>query len=604
MCSLERIQDIQDIEDAARSAPQTHVWRDLSIPAADIPQIKAMLYEITESIHSEPTKQLIQRLQRKYHRSLKPSHFTQVYLEEVEQGRLQRNKRVEELLITARSRGMSGVTVVTIFLSPYPDGQQFSCRWNCAYCPNEPGQPRSYVFGEPGVLRANQCGFDCAEQMWTRIQTYRVNGHPTDKFEVLILGGTIHSYPKRYLEEFMRDMYYAANTCGISKTARRPRETLEIEKFVNSNSEHRVIGVTVETRPDCITPTEITDFRRWGVTRVQLGVQHTDDAILRRVNRGHGLKHTEEAMKLLRDNCFKVDIHLMPNLPGATPQKDKEMFDYVLTHLHPDQVKVYPCTTMPFTKILEDYKTGTYVPYSNEELTDVVIYWKDRVHPWIRNNRIVRDIPDSYIVAGVKTSNQRVEFQELHKARGGVCRCIRCREAGRHPAADPAKGKLVQRTYAAQGAQEIFLSWESEDEKVLFGFCRLRLPSVREPPLYLELTDAALIRELHVYGRTFAVGQDHTTASVGSVGVAQHLGIGRRLLKEAEKIAQKHNYKSVAIISGVGVRRYYENLGYSLSSVGEFMMKDIRFRYELIYLFIGLLVCKVIILCSLISRLS
>jgi ELP3 family radical SAM enzyme/protein acetyltransferase len=571
---------IADIEDAARTAPATHTWRDLSVPTAEVEPIKAFLRDLIAGlVAKEPQKELVKRLQRAHKRVIKPSHFTQIYLEEQEAGRLPYCKELEELLITARCRGISGVTVVTIFLSAYPDGQQFSCKWNCHYCPNEPGQPRSYVFKEPGVLRANQCGFDCAEQMWTRINTYRVNGHPTDKFEVLILGGTIHSYPKSYLENYMRDMYYAANTCGTPAATRRAKLNLFEEKEINTASEHRIIGVTVETRPDCINPVELRDFRRWGVTRVQLGVQHTDDAILKRVNRGHGLKHTEAAIKLLKDNCFKVDIHLMPNLPGATPDADKAMFDYTLDRLHPDQVKIYPCTTMPFTQILEDYKAGKYVPYSNEELTDVVLYWKDRVHPWIRNNRIVRDIPDSYIVAGVKTSNQRLEFQTIHKARGGVCRCIRCREAGRHPGADPAAGKLTTRVFEAQGGREIFLSWESADESVLFGFLRLRLPAPGTTPVFAELAETALIRELHVYGRTFAVGTHATSASVGNVGVAQHLGIGRRLMAAAERIARTNGFARIAVISGVGVRRYYESLGYTLQEdgLGEFMIKLLPF---------------------------
>lgn len=600
--SAENGHAIADIEDAARTAPERHVWKDLSIPAADVEPIRAQLLDLIAGLEAgEQHVPLKQRLQRKHKRVIKPRHLTQIYLEMRENGIVERSKAVEEFLITSRCRGISGVTVVTIFLSAYPDGQDFSCKWNCHYCPNEPGQPRSYVFGEPGVLRANQCGFDCVEQMMVRINAYRVNGHPTDKFEVLILGGTIASYPKSYLENFMRDMYYAANVCGTPVAGRRGKYNLFEEKNANTISEHRIIGVTVETRPDCITPDELVDFRRWGVTRVQLGVQHTDDDILRRVNRGHGLKATEAAMKLLKDNCFKVDIHLMPNLPGATPAADKAMFDYVLTNLHPDQVKIYPCTTMPFTRILEDYKAGKYVPYNNEDLIDVVLYWKDRVHPWIRNNRIVRDIPDSYIIAGVKNSGQRLEFQELHAARGGICRCIRCREAGRHPEADPAAGKLTVRKFNAHDGEEVFLSWESQDESVLFGFLRLRLPPPRTTPIFPELIDTALVRELHVYGRTFAVGTTIATASVGNVGVAQHLGIGRRLLATAEQIAKTAGYRRMAVISGVGVRRYYETSGYALEedSRGEFMVKSLlSFSYSTTIYLTSLLVLMCVIALS------
>ena len=576
-------QRITDIEDYCKNLPSVHTWTSLEIPAEEYEVTKTMMYEFAALLGKGTSeKQSVQIVQRKFHRTLKPSQISQVYLHEKAEGHIQRNLILENALITRRCRSISGVSVVSIFLSPYPNGQKFTCQWDCAYCPNEPGQPRSYLFGEPGVLRANQNNFDCVGQVMARINTYKVNGHPTDKFEVLILGGTIHSYPKDYLEDYMRDIYYAANTCE-DDVPLRERGTLAYEKSINTDGSHRVIGITVETRPDCVNASELRTFRRWGVTRVQIGVQHTDDDVLLAVNRRCSHRHTLRALKMLRDSCFKCDIHLMPNLPSSTPEKDKRMIDVVLADLHPDQVKLYPCETIPFTKILEDFKSGEYVPYSNEDLEDVVLYWKSRVHPWIRNSRVVRDIPDRYIVCGVKSSSQRCEFQELMRRRGLVCRCIRCREAGRHKGdhADPKKGELVVRTYEAQGGTEHFISWESVDREVLFGFLRLRLgtkvPDALEP-VFPELEGCALIRELHVYGHTVAVGteDDAVNSMKDKMTVAQHLGIGRRLMEEAEMMARAADFKRVAVISGVGVRNYYARLGYVLDcGAGEFMMKDI-----------------------------
>ena len=569
---------ISDIEDYCKTLPVNYTWRDLTMPVNQQDILRPILYEMLEMLEQgTPKDQIFRELQRKHHISIKPRHFTQVYLAEQELGLMKRSHLLENALITSRCRGVSGVSVITIFLSPYPNGQQFTCKWNCNYCPNEPGQPRSYLFGEPGVLRANQTGFDCVKQMLARIKAYQVNGHPTDKFEVLILGGTIHSYPKTYLEQYMRDIFYAANICADSNDPPREPLTLAEEKTLNTHSQHRVIGVTVETRPDCITPEELRDFRRWGVTRVQIGIQHTDDEILRKVNRGCSHKHTINALTLLRDSCFKVDIHIMPNLPGATPEKDKMMMDIVLQDLHPDQVKVYPCETTPFTKILEDYKAGTYIPYDDQQLEEVVIYWKTHVHPWIRNNRIVRDIPNGYIVAGVKTSSQRQDYQKAMIDRGLTCRCIRCREAGRHNA-DPADGELVVRTYYAQGGTEYFISWESKDKAVLFGFLRLRIPKYMDThTVFPELAQTALIRELHVYGRTFAVGEQAKNGKTGDTPVAQHLGIGQKLLLAAENLARFSAFERIAVISGVGVRNYYERFGYRLNpGAGEFMIKFIR----------------------------
>jgi len=572
---------IQDIEDYCKTLPNDYIWKDFTIKEDDYKQIRIMLGDMEQAIEANPeSKTIIRDLQRKHHYTVKPSYFTSVYQQEVTKGAMEPNVAIEQLLVTSRCRGISGVTVITVFLSPYPNGQQFTCKWNCSYCPNEPGQPRSYLFGEPGVLRANQNGFDCVKQMYARIHTYKVNGHPPDKLEVLILGGTIHSYPKDYLELFMRDIFYGANTCSDSAPIRQA-VSLYSEKRVNTQSKHRIIGITVETRPDCITAQELQDFRRWGITRVQLGVQHTDDAILRGVNRGHGLKHTINALTMLKDSCFKVDIHIMPNLPGTTPEKDKAMMDVVLNELHPDQVKVYPCETTPFTKILEDYKEGRYTPYSEKDLEDVVIYWKSRVHPWIRNNRIVRDIPDQYIVAGMRTSSMRNDYQGRMKELGLTCRCIRCREAGRHPKANPADGVLRIRRYVAQGANEYFIAWESVDASVLFGFLRLRLPNkIVGNSVFPELTGLALIRELHVYGRTIAVGAEPTAAA--NVTPSQHFGIGGTLLDAAEQIALDTGYYSIAVISGVGVRSYYERHGYSpLAGSGEFWVKSFEWDVTL-----------------------
>ena len=570
---------IQDIEDHCKTFPSNYTWKDLRIPQADYDIHKSMLYDLTALLDSGVKPPAAKRqIQQSYHRAVKTAFMNQIYQNEMKAGAMKRNIILENAMITSKCRGISGVSVLTVFLSPYPEGQAFSCKWNCSYCPNEPGQPRSYLFGEPGVLRANQHGFDCVKQMLARIKAYQVNGHPDDKFEVLILGGTIASYPKTYLETFMRDIFYAANVCSVTEDL-RPALSLAEEKALNAEgSTHRVIGITIETRPDCVSVAELHDFRRWGVTRVQLGVQHTDDAVLRGVNRGCGHKHTLRVLKLLKDNCFKVDIHIMPNLPGASVASDKDMMDCVLGELHPDQVKVYPCTTTPFTKILEDYKTGAYKPYDNDALTEVVLYWKARVHPWIRNNRIVRDIPNSYIVAGVKTSSQRLDFKAEADEKGIVCWCIRCREAGRHPKARAEEGELVTRHYKAQDGHEIFLSWESKNRAVLFGFLRLRFIAADvENVAFPELTGAALVRELHVYGRTIAVGEDAADSAGGKTAVAQHLGIGRRLLAEAERLAALAEYRKIAVISGVGVRKYYEGSGYMLAEgSGEFMMKNIN----------------------------
>jgi len=141
---------------------------------------------------------------------------------------------------------------------------------------------------------------------------------------------------------------------------------------------------------------------------------------------------------------------------------------------------------------------------------------------------------------------------------------------------------------------EYFISWESEDEQVLFGFLRLRIPINSETHMvFPELADTALIRELHVYGRTFAVGDRPDQAKNGkssNTPVAQHLGIGQRLLVAAENLAKYEGYERLAVISGVGVQNYYKRFGYQLAEgEGEFMIKDIHALtlYEILSQFLG-----------------
>jgi ELP3 family radical SAM enzyme/protein acetyltransferase len=588
-------QSIQDIEDFCVQKPKTHIFRSFEIKEDQYKIIRNLVIDYSQ-LESLSDEKLLKAIWKKYQIPPPPKpRIMDVYLNMIEVEKFPRSKILDDYLISHVTRAASGVSVCAVFLSPYPNGQKFSCRWNCSYCPDEPGQPRSYLFGEPGVLRANQNEFDCVRQIHSRIRSLILCGHPADKFEILILGGTIHSYPEDYLEEFFRDIFYAANTCSRFefKSDSRERLTLKEEQDINEHSNHRIIGVTVETRPDCINKSELIKFRRWGVTRVQIGAQTTHDDILKSVNRGHGLKHTLRACQLLRDSCFKFDIHLMPNLPNSTPNRDIEMMNYVLTNIHPDQVKMYPTTITPFTKILEDYKTGKYVPYNNDDLERVILYWLKNVHPWIRNNRIVRDIPTYYIVDGVKSSNQKQEFDVIMKEKGLKSHCIRSREAGRVEGAspkseDPNDGELVVREYEAQDGKEYFISWESkpidpgndsipatyhtlgyiETREVLFGFVRLRITKNQCIDIFPELENCALVRELHVYGKTMSVSK----INEGGEEV-QHIGIGKTLMNKAEEIAKEYGYPKICVIAGIGTRNYYRKLGYE--NVETFMIKNI-----------------------------
>jgi len=326
------------------------------------------------------------------------------------------------------------------------------------------------------VLRANRNKFDPVLQFHDRAATLAMNGHPVDKIEILVLGGTWSSYPHSYQESFVRDLFYAANTFWDRDQPSREPKSLAEEQLENETAKSKIIGLTLETRPDCIDAAELRRFRRYGCTRVQLGVQHTDDAILKLVNRGHGLQATIDGMRRLMDCGYKVDAHLMPDLPGTTVQKDREMFEYVLQSddVRADQLKLYPHSVVPWTVTKKWLENGTFKPMSDHDLQELLIDFKSKVHPWIRLNRVIRDIPDHYISGGNAKTNLRQDLLSIMKHRGMRCECIRCREV-RLDKSQIASAELVVRRYRAAGGAEYFISFETPDRKTIFGFLRLRI---------------------------------------------------------------------------------------------------------------------------------
>lgn len=515
---------------------------------------------------------------RKYKTILKKTDLIVAYRKALQEKHILQNITMEKLICKKPSRSISGITSITLVMDSHPNGQAFSCRHNCYYCPNEPAhegnnfqdQPRSYLFNEPAVRRANTNKFLAFEQMIDRMDTLYRNGHTIDKLKIIIEGGTYTEYPIDYLNDFMRDIYYAANT--YFSDSPRAKKFLDTEVYMNRNAKVHIIGVCIETRPDAIDSGWIHHFRRCGVTRIQLGIQTAHNDILKKLNRGHTIEQGLACMEYLKDLCFKIDIHIMPDLPFTTPELDKATFDYVYNVLQPDQMKIYPCAVVPWTVIEKWYNNGVWKPMPSEDLLDVMNYAMKTCPRWIRLPRVVRDIPGEYIQAGNSVTNLRQSLTEGNE--------IRSREIERHPEYYHKPAKIFVERYSSR---DYFISYESLDKKVLFGFVRLRLPD-NKCLEYECLHNKALIRELHVYGYNTAVG-DTAKAS-------QHRGIGTRLLKRAESIAYYKNYPGVAVISGEGVKDYYTKKGYH--EIDTYMIKDFKMKFYNIYmlstiiLFIGL----------------
>jgi len=549
------------------------------IPKKDREKIELFVLELaaTNCDDNKKFNRSYVNIRKKLKISPRKSQMSFLYYQLLEQGKIKENFGLEEQLLAKAVRSQSGVLPITVFTSPYPsyttkDGkrvtQSFSCKHDCYYCPDEPDLPRSYLSDEPGVARGKRHRFDAVDQFFARAWTHSVNGHPIDKIEILVLGGTWTEYPREYQEEFIRDIFWSSNVF-YDKLPKRAKRSLREEQVLNETALCRIIGLTLETRPDTIDEEEIKRLRYYGATRMQLGIQHTNDEILKKVNRGCYREDSVRATKLLKDAGFKIDYHLMPDLPGSTPEKDRDMFREVLfgPDLQADQWKIYPCETVPWTVIEKWYKEGTYVPYPDEVLFDLILEVKKAVHPWIRLNRVIRDIPDQYIMGGNAITNLRQQLQNTLKSQGHSCRCIRCREVGGRNV-DPRKAILTVQKYESSGGDEYFLSFELPDKSIIFGFLRLRLsPDAGLNGALPELTGCALIRELHVYGTLRPVGD--TTGQVQS----QHGGFGKRLMNAAERIALCKGYQKIAVISGIGTREYYRARGYYLQ--GTYMVKEI-----------------------------
>ena len=509
--------------------------------------------------------------------------------------KLEEDKFLELMLMKSPSRDVSGINQITILTSPHPDNQTFSCKHDCYYCPNEPAhegnnwtpQPRSYLYSEPAVLRANRNKFEADLQTFDRLKSLLICGHKCDKLEFILEGGTFTEYPKPYLYKYFRDFIYTCNNFfeiikyGFDSSNLNHRKSLEEEISINKYARCKIIGICIETRPDSILLNDedgipwIKTLLTWGVTRLQLGVQHIENRILKKINRGHNIEKVIEAIEVCKNNCFKIDIHIMPDLPGSSPETDIAMFDelYKSEKYQPDQMKVYPCEVVPWTIIEKWYKSGKYTPYgeNKEIIQNVISYSMKQCPPWIRLPRIMRDIPDQYISAGLKCGNMR---QNIEGEKGFIGRDIRSREIGRHPKYMLKDAKLFVRKYKASNGTEYFISFESKDNISLFGFCRLRIIHKKNNnhSVYNNtLCNMGLIRELHVYGSLVGVNQLNHTNMQG----VQHSGIGRKLLKKAEKISMIAHFKrGVVVISGIGVRSYYEKHGYFLRN--NYMVKHFK----------------------------
>ncbi len=450
------------------------------------------------------------------------------------------------------TRSQAGVTVVTVLTKPYP------CPGECIFCPTDVRMPKSYLHDEPGAQRAERHGFDPHAQTLARIRALEQIGHPAEKIELLILGGTWSSYQRSYQEWFVKRCLDAINEVES--------ETLVEAQEINAQGKRRNVGLVIETRQDRIDSEELRWLRYLGVTKVQVGIQSLDDHILSINNRGHDVQATRDAFRLLRLAGFKIHGHWMANLLGATPQSDIEDYGRLWSDpaILPDELKIYPCMLVENAELYDYWQRGEYKPYDEDQVREILITCMSRTPRWVRLNRVIRDFPTTNVVAGNKKANMRQLAQQEMVRRGIKSVDIRNREIRREKVSRDDLSLRVD-TYATDATIEHFLSFETADERIA-GFLRLSLPH-RDTELPLaELRDHAMIREVHVYGPALDLGED-------SQGEAQHMGLGSELIGKAREISREAGYGRLAVISAIGTRRYYAKHGFQID--GLYMTVDL-----------------------------
>ncbi len=481
-----------------------------------------------------------------------------VYRQLVEEGNMAENKEFLRVLRKRAVRTQSGIANITVLTKAYP------CPGKCIFCPTEPAMPKSYLSNEPAMMRAILNNFDGYKQTLNRLDSLKKTGHSTDKVDVIVAGGTFSFYPKRYQTSFTKDIFNALNYPHP-----KVRSLAEAQR-INETAANRCIGLSFETRPDHINPEELRRLRRLGCTKIEIGLQSLNDRVLEVNRRGHGIAESKRAIQLIRDAAYKINVHMMPNLLGSTPEIDladmQELFDNPA--YRPDWMKVYPCMVVPWSQLEGIFKKGLYQSYDDQTLIDLMVEMTKAWPEYVRVTRMYRDIPSNTIISGCKSSNLRQIVEDKLNKLGIQSRDIRSREI-KDAKVNFEDLELRVKEFEASNGQEFFISFDQVEQDKLCSLLRLRFSSYSlngGKHFIPELEGAALVREVHTYGELVAIAKKDDS-------VSQHIGLGKQMMKKAEEISRKNGYRKLAVIAGIGVREYYRKLGYKLE--GTYMVREL-----------------------------
>jgi len=522
------------------------------------------------------------------------------------------DERMIRALQVKPRRTASGVATITVVTKPAP------CQSNCLYCPNDIRMPKSYLSDEPACQRAERNYFDPYLQVVSRLKALTEMGHATDKVELIILGGSWSDYDPAYQIWFVKELFRALNDGQCARLAvediresyrqigvehdpdllvaqvndvqnriyqgslsyneafekvyrgssawQRLRQLqcarideLHQEHVRNEAAQHRVVGLVVETRPDTISIEALKLLRQLGCTKVQIGVQSLNEKVIEANQRATTAAEVRRAFALLRLFGFKIHAHYMLNLYGSDERLDREGYHEFLYDpaYIPDEVKLYPCVLVEGTGLEKKYQSQQWKPYDDGVLVPLLADLVLDTPEYSRISRMIRDISAHDIKAGSKKTNLRQRVEDHVASTGKLVREIRMREVSTS-STDAEELKLVECAYLTAVSTEHFLQWVTENGSIA-GFLRLSLPLKDAIERYggaaLPIAcGEAMIREVHVYGRA---------ARLHAAGIGpQHKGLGKKLVERAFEIASEHGCSHLNVISAVGTREYYRNLGF------------------------------------------
>ena len=428
-----------------------------------------------------------------------------------------------------------GVAPVTLYTKPA------DCGGSCFFCPKSEGLPNSYIENEDTEY-AKDVNFSPERQL-SRLLTHNLANSMSNgddiPLEIILLGGSFSALSREYRYDFVQRIYsFLLNAINVSETSFTARCSV----------------LTVESRPDQISSGEVDFLRHLGVSKVEIGVQHTCDEVLRKSGRNHLQQQTIEATSLLKNSGFKVGYHVMLGLPGATLAKDITMLSQSLWYhqYYPDYLKIYPCELLRNRQLQPQlyrlYDQKVWEPPSKNYCLKVLASSAPYIPQHVRISRIQRQFAERDILKGVGSGLREKNQTPIID--------IRYREIGFRASNllfELDARKLICRYYV--NVESYFFEVCYQEKDVLVAIARLTIGTKKIP----------ILREIKVFGKA---------APIGCYGQVQGMGLGSSLLLAVENKLHASGYEWLYVNAAYGARSFFTKHGYVLNH-NDYMEKKI-----------------------------